>query len=381
MSAVRSGDLSVAWLLASLLLMAAIRCSEEEPSGPESPTFSLRRSPQVFDPASTYQIGLGDLDGDGDLDAVFSNMGENDCTIWLNDGSGYLTDSGQRLTQWGHGVGVGDLDADGDLDVFITCASYCHQSRVYFNDGEAGFTDSGQDLGDTDASGNDVVLVDMDVDGDLDVVVVYYERDDKVYVNEGNGVLRESGWIIPELATFGDLDSDGDPDIFAKERGVGYRVMLNHGQGTFADFWQMGDSGAAYGSVGIEDLDGDGDQDAFVCNGDDTGNHPAKVLLNDGAGRFSDSGQELLATNWGRIGLGDLTGDRRADAFVSSFGLPNQVWLNDGEGQFTDSGLRMSGVGSDNTTSVSLADLDNDGDLDVAVANFVDGSNEIWFNE
>jgi hypothetical protein len=381
MKAMRAGVLSAGCLLALVLAVTATRCSEEHPTETDSPALSLRRSSQVFDPASTYEIGLGDLDGDGDVDAVFSNMGENDCTVWLNNGSGYLTDSGQRLTQWGHGVGVGDLDGDGDLDAFVTCASYSHRSRVYFNDGEAGFTDSGQDLGDTDTSGNGVVLLDIDTDGDLDVVVVYYEDADKVYLNDGNGTLTEGGLVVPELATFGDLDSDGDPDIFAKERGVGYRVMLNDGQGGFAESWQMGDQDAAYGSVGIEDLDGDGDQDAFVCNGDDTGNYPAKVLLNDGTGRFSDSGQELLATNWGRIGLGDLTGDHNSDAFISSFGLPNQVWLNDGEGQFTDSGLRMSGVGSDNTTSVSLGDLDGDGDLDVVVANFVDGSNEIWFNE
>jgi hypothetical protein len=381
MSMMRSGAVSSGWLLVSILLIGAVRCSEEEPTGPGSPTFSLRRSSQVFDPASTYQIGLGDLDGDGDLDAVFSNMGENDCTVWLNDGDGYFRDSGDRLTQWGHGVGVGDLDGDGDLDLFITCASYCHHSRVYLNDGEARFTDSGQDLGDTDASGNGVVLVDMDTDGDLDVVVVYYERPDRVYLNDGSGTLSESEWGIPELASFGDLDADGDPDIFAKERGVGYRVMLNDGQGGFAEHWQMDDTEASYGSVGIGDVDGDGDRDALVCNGDDTGTYPAKVLLNDGTGSFSDSGQELLATKWGRIGIGDLNGDDAADAFVSSFGLPNEVWLNDGAGHFTDSGLRMSGVGSDNTTCVSLGDLDGDGDLDVVVANFVDGSNEIWFNE
>ena len=68
--------------------------------------------------APTFQVALGDLDSDGDLDAVFSNM-HAESEVWLNGGSGRFTTSNQRLGSEAHGVGIGDLDGDGDLDIFI----------------------------------------------------------------------------------------------------------------------------------------------------------------------------------------------------------------------------------------------------------------------
>ena len=130
--------------------------------------------------------------------------------------------------------------------------------------------------------------------------------------------------------------------------------------------------------MGIGDLDGDGDLDVFIANGDRTGTYPSSVWLNDGTGRFTDSGQRLGSTFFGWPVLGDLTGDGSLDVFISNFTQPNQVWLNDGTGRFTDSGLSLSGEAT--TRGCALGDLDGDGDLDVFVANFATGSNEIWFN-
>jgi hypothetical protein len=366
--------------LICVLVATACGCSEDKPTGSGMPTLSLTRSTQVFEPARTFQIALADIDGDGDLDAIFSNMGENSSSVWLNDGSGRFTDSGQELTQWGHGVGARDLDGDGDVDLVITCASYTHRTRIYLNDGGGNLSDSGQDLGDTSLSGNEVHLADIDTDGDLDLVVVYYEEPDKLYLNDGQGRFTDSGRTIPEQSFFGRLNADEYVDIFAKDYGTGYKTMLNDGDGSFTDLWQMADTSAVYGAVAVEDLDDDGDLDAFVCNGDHSGTYPTKILLNGGDGRFSDSGQALDVTVWGRVGIGDLNGDGSADAFVSCFGLANQVWLNNGGGRFTDSGLRLTGDANDNTTCVTLGDLNGDGSLDAFVANFADGGNEVWFS-
>jgi len=100
---------------------------------------SFEQSAQTFPSVPTFQIGLGDLDGDGDLDAVFANAGSNYSQVWLNDGSGHFTATGQQLTQQGHGIDVGDLDGDGDLDVFITRHNNTQLSEVYLNDGDAVF--------------------------------------------------------------------------------------------------------------------------------------------------------------------------------------------------------------------------------------------------
>jgi len=358
-------------------------CSKDGTTQNNSALIQLNKSSQIFEPSHTFQIVLGDLDSDGDLDAVFSNMLENNAQIWLNDGTGYFSNSDQQLIQGTHGVALGDLDGDGDLDIFLSenTESHLNPSKIYFNGGSGVFTDSGQDIGDKNLWGNRVDLIDIDGDSDLDAYIVYYLEPDLIYLNDGNGIYEKSAITFPENYSmfWGDLDSDGDVDLFIKEYGTGYKTMLNDGSGNFSDHWQQNDSNILRGNCGIADVDQDGDLDVLVANGDNTGSSPTIVMLNDGTGRFADSGQELSSTISARFGMGDLDGNGYIDAFITNFGQPNEVWLNDGNGNFTDTGLRLSG-NARNSGSV-LGDLDGDGDLDVFVTNFGEGSNEIWFNE
>ncbi|MFH2072940.1 MAG: VCBS repeat-containing protein, partial [Actinomycetota bacterium] len=203
---------------------------------------SFERSDQVFERTETVQIGIGDLDGDGDVDAVFANMGAHESAVWLNDGDGFFVDSGQALTEQGHGVGVGDLDGDGDLDAAITCAHLLAgggwsnlPSLVYLNDGTGMLSDGDRDLGDGGLSGVALHLLDVDGDGSLDIYVEYYEPDgqaDRVYLNDGAGGFSDSGLLLgdDEIA-WGDPDGDGDLDLLGKRYGEGYLVRRNDGSG------------------------------------------------------------------------------------------------------------------------------------------------------
>ena len=76
-------------------------------SSPTAAMLSFEKSTQEFTARESFQAGLGDLDGDGDLDAVFANPQQNNSQVWLNDGNGHLIDTGQKLTQYGHGVSLG----------------------------------------------------------------------------------------------------------------------------------------------------------------------------------------------------------------------------------------------------------------------------------
>jgi hypothetical protein len=350
-----------------------------EPTASPALLLILEESGQKFNSPETVQAALGDLDSDGDLDAVLANPQRNNSQVWLNDGDGTFVDTGQKLTQYGHGVVLADFDSDGDLDAFITCHQFITPSKIYLNDGNGNLQDTGQDLGDAKMSGNGVNLLDLNRDGYIDVHVEYFGVPDKVYLNDGNANFSDSGLALDEESiTWGDLDGDGDIDYFGKRWSLGYGVQLNDGSGQFTKGWQMDDSHSTVGGIALADFDNDGDLDALVANGyRETGSFPSLLLWNDGSGQFTDSGEALKKTLGADVAVGDLDNDGDLDVFIANMDRPDEVWLNDG-GEFIDSGLQL-GQNSDLSGKTSLGDLDLDGDLDVVVGRF-NGGAEVWIN-
>ncbi|MCB8966361.1 MAG: VCBS repeat-containing protein [Ardenticatenaceae bacterium] len=224
---------------------------------------------------SALDVDLGDVDGDGDLDA-FALGRTSTNRVWLNNGDGVFTDSGQTLGNAnGFAIELGDLDGDSDLDAFVVYGVNTSQpNKVYFNDGSGNFSDSGQNLGNTD--GSDVGLGDLDGDGDLDAFVSrLFDNPNEVWLNDGHGFFSNSGQALGNSGSYslalGDVDGDGDIDAFIAtidaDETAPNEVWLNNGKGIFTDSGQrLGNLGSA--GVVLGDLDGDGDRMLFVVNRD-----------------------------------------------------------------------------------------------------------------
>ncbi|MCA9040854.1 MAG: VCBS repeat-containing protein [Planctomycetaceae bacterium] len=338
-------------------------------------------SGQLLGSVSTHDVELGDLDGDGDLDAVFGNTSVAN-EIWFNNGDGVFSKSDQTLPG-GTGIALGDLDGDGDLDIFnLSGTQNPAPDNVWLNDGNGLFQWTGQNIG--NVKSRSVKLGDLDSDGDLDAFVTTADGTlgNLIYLNDGNAGFTDSGqslvidsngnrWSVD----LGDLDGDGDLDAIMTNLGGDDFVFMNDGNGIFSQHQDL--ALIPDGSVGVNlgDVDGDGDLDAIVSRYSNT----HVIIINDGSGNFS-LGQEFeVEDEHGWEGdFGDFDNDGDLDLlFTGAIGSVTAVWTNDGTGQFTDSGQRL---GSNSSVGLALGDLDGDSDLDVILAKGDNKPNEIWLN-
>ena len=351
-----------------------------------------------FSVQTSYAAALGDLDGDGDLDAFIGNTdyyGNPENTIWLNDGNGLLADSGQRLgSSFTWSLALGDLDGDGDLDAFAANSEVWdpQPNKVWLNDGYGHYTDNGQILGNSVSRA--VALGDLDGDGDLDAFVANGDpghgggEPNAVWLNNGSGQFTDSGQALGKAVSrdvaLGDLDGDGDLDAFIangdSERvfSEANKVWLNNGYALFTDSGQ--NLGASISqAVVLGDLDEDGDLDAFVANGgqDMVDGQPDRLWLNSGSALFTDSGHLMGNDSSFGAAIGDLYADGHLDIFVAAYHGGNRVWLNDGAANLT---LSDPGFAAESAADVTLGDIDGDGDIDALVANAIGRDNRLWLN-
>jgi hypothetical protein len=331
----------------------------------------------------SLDVALGDLDGDRDLDAFVGNY-ENENRVWFNDGTGNFTDSGQSMgIKPSPGVALGDVDGDDDLDAVVAnWFGFMPSAKVWLNDGSGYLSDSGQNL---TLGCYDVALGDVDGDGDLDAFFASDYAANEVWLNNGSGTFTDSGQRLGSSVSYdaalGDLDGDGDLDAVVGNKDADHRVWQNDGSGFFTAGQSISSPPTAE-AVALGDLDADGDKDIVLVGGL-VPNSYGVVMLNDGIGNFSKANEFFMYDGYSMdLSLADLDGDGDLDMIVVTDGEysawhtgANYVWRNDGSGSFSDSGQRL---GSSVSQGLALGDLDGDGDPDAFVAN--DAANKVWLN-
>ncbi|MEN6311081.1 MAG: VCBS repeat-containing protein [Acidobacteriota bacterium] len=349
------------------ILLAAAGGTRTHPQIPE-----FKKGTQILQgPARIWGIAAADLDADGDLDIVLGAL-DGGPLVWLNDGRGGFRGSGQAFGVEMHGVAIGDLDRDGDPDLFFAPIRN-NKPALYWNDGRGSFRSTPLLAGPSES----VQLVDADRDGDLDA---YLGKGSVLFVNDGQGGFSPGRLPVPDYSTLADLNGDGFIDAVAAAPGRGFEVFLNDGKGNFVSSCLASNKDLILAALHFTDIDGDGDIDVVYVNALDEGRLASGLLLNDGTGRLTDSGQTLgPPAAYGSAASGDLNGDGRKDIVITDAAGPARIWLNSGQGTFVDSGLRL---GEETwMTNVLICDLDGDGDLDLFIPNRRTGRLEIWFNQ
>ena len=368
------------------------------PAGEEPRNALYRNDGEIFadataaaglgDPGWGMGVAVADHDNDGDPDVFITNYGRN--VLYENRAGGAFTDVTGRAGVGDEGFGTGcaffDSDRDGDLDLYVanyvdfrhfleTTPQRRHEWRgltvhfgprglrggpdvFYRNDGDGLFADATEAAGLVDEErlyGLGVVAGDLDVDGDADLFVANDTGPNYLYRNRGDGVYEELGWMAGVAygeageaqgsmgIALGDYDDDEDPDIlvtnFWEETNTLYR---NDGGELFTDVSfaaRLGLESFPYLAWGTEffDYDNDGDKDLFVANGH-------------------------IFPQVDRANLG------------VSYAQGNQLFENLGDGAFREiseaagPGLRIEKV----SRGAAFGDYDDDGDVDILVLNLND---------
>ena len=244
---------------------------------------------------------------------------------------------------------------------------------------------------------NYVRLANLDADADFELLVPscaglftppvaeafrVYDYQGGAFVDITVAALGEAPTLAVRVVAVGDVDDDGDLDVFAPSAdGALDRLYINDGAGVFANEAAARLPATANASrsaaARFGDVDGDGDLDLLVGQGYPVGvpdTPPATLLINDGSGVFTDATANLPQTFPGvdpdDIDFADIDRDFDLDVLVNAHNGKSALWKNDGSGVFTDVSAGMPGPsGGQNHYGPSTCDVDGDGDLDIVVDN------------
>jgi len=288
---------------------------------------------------------------------------------------GHIVSSGKMS----RGVAWGDYNNDGYPDLFIA-NSQGQTNFLYRNDGDGVFTPVEESeimqIRSYSESGN---WVDYDNDGDLDLFITNIRNEPNfLYLNNGDESFSRitAGDIVSEKrastgSCWADYDNDGDLDVFVANRdGQNNSFFDNDGEGNFAklvDIELVSDGGDSR-ACGWADVDGDADLDLYVGNA-----HEANFFYSNNGdatftrvmdGDFVNASSYTYGLSWA-----DIDNDGDIDLFVANVQDANVLYLNNGVGEFEKVAKRPFVTDKGASKGNTWGDVDNDGDVDLFVAN------------
>ena len=364
---------------------------------------------------TTQRLIPGDLNCDGIADLLVVAHNQQKYILTGDGKGGYKATTGvlPAHIEPSMTAAIGDVDKDGDNDIIVV-NDQAFQNRLYYNNcnnvakGQPfSFQDatygSGKNFPISGFNARDVELADLNGDGWLDVVLVNWGQSTRLYLNNGGSFINDNGQLFPQTEALVysarvdivDVDLDGDLDMFVlKYRADGLywpALYLNNkangGAGAFVDASPVNlpaFRGEDAVDMRVDDLNGDKLPDLYLTRT----NHQDWLLLNNGymedkamtdqnrvpKGALANNtifGLPETTVDHTAGAAGDIDGDGDIDLVlttnISGYGTTLRVWINDGSGAFFDESSRAPDVNC-SAQGVKLVDLNGDKDLDMVVA-------------
>jgi hypothetical protein len=387
-----------------VVVQAADNLSWFENDGTPADPFWTRR---IISGDGVLALALADLDRDGDLDVV---LGTTEAVGWMEnqggDGKTWMPHTVSTVGDFVASVATGDLDRDGDIDVLSYTINSGGTGHVRWHQNDGTPRDSGSwttrpiaddEAGQGNGGRGNVTAVDVDGDGDLDAVSTSFGNN-TIHWYENNGASPPA-WTSRTITTtaqgsvrvfMADVDGDGDPDAITAAQSTDSNISWYENDGTPANGpWTHRTISTAVelpGMVVAGDLDGDGDVD-IVSTDEHVSVEPFEPgqiawYENKTIHRSATFPVETLvstAADGARAAFAaDVDGDGDLDILSASFNDNALRWYeNDGTPNVGAWTARLVGSAT-GATSVSAADIDGDGDMDVIATASTDGR-VLWF--
>lgn len=363
---------------------------------------------KITDPANAvvndqFESGGGawiDVNGDGFLDLFVANgnLSSQNNSLYMNDQNGGFVKvtTGAIVTDGGSSIGStwGDFNNDGAIDCFVTNRQN-FGNFLYLGNGDSTFTPvvAGNVVTDI-ANSNSGSWIDADRDGNLDLYVVNFQGNDFYYHNNGPPIYDFTRIdTLPQVGDGGnfsisgswaDMNDDSLPDLFVGNAGTqNDNLYKNDGANEFS-LSVLADGRASVGSS-WGDYDNDGAPDLFVANtlGQNNvlyhnGSSPGYALSALGVGVVSNDGGSSVGSAWG-----DYDNDGDLDLFVANDGGNNFLYDNSGPPGYTFTKVTTGSAVNDggNSFGAVWGDYDRDGWLDLFVANRLNQKNFLYHND